>query len=93
MKASILTPAAIRPETREQLADRLEAEGFVIGRPLHVSLDAIAIDRETAAESTCDSCGHFSLEFVPFRAANRNRQDRTYRALAWCCSCDSAFEM
>ena len=87
------TPTILKfpAETRDALADRLEAEGFQIGRPAHVSPECIACDRETAAETTCDQCGHVGLEFLPFRP--RSRTDRDYRAMAWCCCCDAAFEL
>jgi hypothetical protein len=79
------------PQTCEELADRLESEGYVIGKPPHVHTEAIAIDRQIATEAACDECGNAGLEFLPWRP--RDRQQRSYRAMAWCCLCDSAFEL
>jgi hypothetical protein len=77
--------------TREQLASQMEADGMEIGRPPHVGADCIAMDRETATEGRCDSCGHAGLEFLPYRP--QNARHRGYRAIAWCPACDAAFEM
>ncbi len=79
------------PLTRDALADRLESEGYVIGKPAHVSKECVALDRETATETTCDQCGQPGLEFLPFRP--RDRRQRGYRCLAWCCRCDAAIEL
>jgi hypothetical protein len=79
------------PQTREELADQLESDGYMIGRPAHVTRDCIAIDQQIANEATCDECGVHGLEFLPFRP--KDRQQRNYRAMAWCCLCDSAFEL
>jgi hypothetical protein len=74
-------------EKKDALADRLEAAGFVVSRPQHVSPESIAIDRQVAAETTCGECNHVGLEFLPFRAPG------VYRGMAWCCVCCAAIEM
>ena len=78
-------------EHRDELADRLEAEGYEIGKPHHVTADCLAMDQQTAAEGHCDACGHQGLEFLAFRPTNRN--ERGYRCLLWCSACDAAVEM
>ena len=75
---------------RDVLADQLESDGYVIGKPVHVHTDCIAIDRQTAAETTCEQCGNVGLEFLSFRP--RDRQQLNYRCMAWCCACDAAIE-
>jgi hypothetical protein len=77
-------------DTRDTLTRQLEADGFQIGKPAHVRPECIAIDRETAAEASCDHCGHHGLDFLPFRPID-GRQ-RGYRCIAWCSACDTAIE-
>jgi hypothetical protein len=86
------TNTTTAPTTRDALANQLESEGYIIGKPTHVHADCIAIDRGTATETTCDECGHHGLEFLPFRLKDRGK--RGYRCMAWCCCCcDEAFEL
>jgi hypothetical protein len=79
------------PTTRAALIEALNADGFTIGKPVHVAADCLAIDRTTAAESSCDSCGHQGLEFLPFRPADLRK--RGYRCVCFCAVCDTAFEL
>ncbi len=78
-------------DTRETLTRQLEADGFAPGRPRHVSRECIAIDRQTAAETTCLQCGHVGLKFVAYRHREANR--REYRSLIWCPECGASDEL
>ncbi len=76
-------------DTHESLTRQLEADGFTVGRPPHVSPDSVAIDRQAAAENTCTDCAHVGLDFLPFRRVDGQPG---YRCIAWCSCCESAVE-
>ena len=76
--------------TTDDLSNQFDADGFVPGRPPHVHQEAIAIDREVAAEARCEECGEHGLEFQPYRP--RYSRQSGYRCMAYCCRCLAAFE-
>lgn len=77
-------------ETVTTLCRRLTALGCEPGRPAHVSVAAVEMDRLTAAEGVCEHCGRPGLCYVPWR---RPGDAGGYWGVAWCPSCRSALEM
>lgn len=62
--------------TRDDLADYLESEGFVIGKPAHIHPDAIAIDRVHAALAQFEQsvrAGHSSMGMAIGQVAGKGR--------------------
>ncbi len=74
-----------------ELARLLGGEGYKIGFPRDIPSTAIRDDRLTAEASQCDHCGCRGLEYLPLRSKDHRR--RGYRAVAWCSTCDAAFEL
>ncbi len=66
----------------------LLALGYRPGAPGHVGPPALAIDRQCAAETECERCGHDGgLSFEPYH------RGRSYKGLALCPVCGHALEV
>jgi hypothetical protein len=74
-------------EVTPGLAEQLLAEGWAEGPPPQLRAESLAADLETAAEMTCEHCGHASMALAAFHLGRR------YRAVLTCKRCGTEAEL